>query len=82
MESPRTRPGLARDGFAYPVIQLNGPMAKQSNDEWAFTDDIKDADWSRYAIYAPRIRELFNFDQDSDTRLSILAVRSILAYLP
>ncbi|KIO24569.1 hypothetical protein M407DRAFT_26082 [Tulasnella calospora MUT 4182] len=65
-----------------PLFSLVRPMTQQSDGEWEFIGDIKDVDWARYAVYAPRIREVVVRDYDREAQLSTQAMRAISAHLP
>ncbi|KIO24568.1 hypothetical protein M407DRAFT_26081 [Tulasnella calospora MUT 4182] len=65
-----------------PLLCLLGPMTQGPDGVWTFKYDIKDADWSRYAVYAPRIREVCLHDFEHKTRISTQCAKDISTYLP
>ncbi|KAG8910968.1 hypothetical protein FRC01_006018 [Tulasnella sp. 417] len=65
-----------------PLLRLIGRMVRGRDGAWTFRHDIKDADWSRYEAYAPRIREVHIQDFDRKMRISTQCRDNILDYLP
>ncbi|KAG8911192.1 hypothetical protein FRC01_005864 [Tulasnella sp. 417] len=69
------------DSFV-PLFVLVGPMSRGADGTWDFSEPIQCADWSRYAIYAPRIKIITFIDIFYGKWVSNQAFQAILDYIP
>ncbi|KIO24571.1 hypothetical protein M407DRAFT_26084 [Tulasnella calospora MUT 4182] len=67
-----------------PLFILVGPMHEGTDGEWDFSEPIQRADcqWSRYAIYASRIRNISLIDMFFGKGVSNQAFQAIMDHIP
>ncbi|KAG9036179.1 hypothetical protein FS837_001734 [Tulasnella sp. UAMH 9824] len=69
-------------GSLVPLFILIGKMHKGTDEEWDFSESIQDADWSRYAVYAPRIRNITHIEMFLSSGPSNQAFQAVVDYIP
>ncbi|KIO28432.1 hypothetical protein M407DRAFT_22328 [Tulasnella calospora MUT 4182] len=65
-----------------PLFILVGPMHEETDGKLDFSEPIQRADWSRYAIYASRIRNISLIDMFFGKGISNQAFQAIVDHIP
>ncbi|KIO24572.1 hypothetical protein M407DRAFT_26085 [Tulasnella calospora MUT 4182] len=65
-----------------PLLSLIGPIQCQNGEDMDFIHDIHGADWSRYAFYARRVRNITLADFPYQKPVSVHAVQKFVEYIP
>ncbi|KAG9036180.1 hypothetical protein FS837_001735 [Tulasnella sp. UAMH 9824] len=65
-----------------PLFRLVGPMHQGTDKNWDFSEPIQHAGWSRYAVYAPRIKSIRLGEVFYGKRVSNQAFRTIVDHIP